>query len=150
MGRDQVWLDVEVHVVGRPAGVGHQGEDIGRVQTAPESQRPIQRLRTRQLSGGQLGGQLDQRQHRQSRHADQEPVRRRAVHQSECRSEGLPLRSRKPLETAQERDRQLMRAGETHVHFSLCTGYPGYRHVTGLSGRPVQQRRLGNEEHGRR
>ena len=35
-----------------------------------------------------------------------------------------------------------MQAGETHVHFSLCTCYPGYLHVTGLSGRPVQQRRL--------
>jgi hypothetical protein len=32
------------------------------LQTAPESQRPIQRLRTRQLGGGQLPGQLDQRQ----------------------------------------------------------------------------------------
>jgi hypothetical protein len=35
-----------------------------------------------------------------------------------------------------------MQAGETHVHLSLGTGYPGYPHVSGLSGRPVQQRRL--------
>ena len=35
-----------------------------------------------------------------------------------------------------------MQAGETHVHLGLCTGYPGYLHLIGLSGRPVQQRRL--------
>jgi len=79
---------------------------------------------------------------RSSAQADQEPVRRRVGYQPERRPEGLPLRRGKPLETAQERDQQLVQAGETHVHLSLCAGDPGYLHVAGPPGRPVQQRRL--------
>ena len=226
----------------RAAGQGPHPGPVQLLQTAPESQRPVQRLRTRQLGGGQLRGQLDQRQrvtrrighdapahlavnrrtrrprqqllrrlfrqpadrqlrqsgqdqrlslslaggehhahpvriqapgdepehldrylvqplrvidqaqhrargrrvgqHRQSRQADQEPVWRRACHQPERRLEGLLLRYGKTVETGQERDKQLVQAGETHVHLGLCAGYPGYLHVAGLFGRPVQQRRL--------
>ena len=63
----------------------------------------------------------DVREQAQDREPNEEPVRRRAVVETEGRAQGMSLRCRQPLDAVVERPAQLMKPGECQLHLGLDT-----------------------------
>lgn len=90
-------------------------------------------------NGSDLGRLREQRERRE---ADEERIGRGARYQSESHAQRTVLRSRKTVQSRQERQEQLMRGGEAEMALRLNRHNSDDLHVTRLLYRIVQQRRL--------
>ena len=116
----------------------------------PETARDEgQRLRRGRVEPLRVVHDADQRpllrdvgQQAQDRQADEEPIRRVAVAQTERGAERVALRAGKALEAIQERRAQLLQPRERELHLRLDPGRPGDAAPGRVLHQILQQRAL--------
>ena len=122
-----------------------QGDRLGQQPAGDERER----LRRGLVQPLRVVDQADQRpllgdigQQAQYRQSDQEPIRRAAVAQPECRAQRVALRAGQVIQMVQHRRAQLVQPGERQLHLRLHARRPRDPGIRRALRQELQQRRL--------